>query len=260
MASEVTISLVFNILLAIVGVWVYSSRTQIKTKAEQQEMDNKLRLQDAESRLSRQNAEIRERSELLGMIRELTKQGQTFLASLDKMEEQKEEDYKVLKHVVEDGTRNVLTEIKNAEGRFVKRIDELDASLGTKSTEWIQTVASEFAVTLANKFNEVIAQQSNYPFPTPNDPEWHGDFMKALVTHAHVYDRTIATEANRIGVEIATEGQNVELIRGWKKDWIGVRFVHNGKPIWGWVQEHEVVVGKTAVKLATSEVTVVPAS
>lgn len=262
-----------NVILAIVSViaLILSARatnSKVKVKAEADTMVAK-----AQGELRRAEADIQEKAGLLNMIKELTqynreqsRQNRDFLIGMKRLKAAREQDYKTLKAVYDDNAQLILTEVQlvksavnTSKSEIMTRVDTLDTSLQSWQKNSIQEVASEFAAVLAAKFQEKVFLQEQYPFPALDDPEWIEDFIKPLVSHVHVYRRPFANDTTRMTFELLAEGENISLYRGWRKDWLAVSFTRGRKGVFGWVQEHEVLVGLPAAKLATSE-TAIPSS
>ncbi|MBA3867794.1 MAG: hypothetical protein H0X30_01420 [Anaerolineae bacterium] len=249
----------------VVGAWATTTKDKSKAEAEQLITNAKIQATDAEMANKKSEAEIKERDDLFGMIKELTgqnkeqtKQGKDFLDSLGKIREEKEADYQTLKNLSDSNTQIVISEVQRAHSAMIAEIRALDTTIQSSKNNWIETVASEFASVLASKFNEQMMLQTQYPFPSSSDADWTEDFVKPIVNHAWLYNRPLASEGTRSPVEIKVEGENLELIRGWKKDWIAVRFARSNKAVFGWVQEHEIRIGLAAIR-STGETPVVTA-
>lgn len=253
----------FGIIIGIIGLLslIYNTRaTRIRNESE---AEKEREILEARTAAKRAEMELKERDRLFEMIKgltdqnkEQTKQGADFLNSLGKIEKEKETDYQTLKNINDSNTQMVISELQKAHGLVIAEIRTLDTTIQTSKNNWIETVAAEFAAVLASKFNEQMMLQTQYPFPSSSDVDWAEDFVKPIVNHAWLYNRPFASENTRSPVELKSEGENLELIRGWKKDWIAVRFTRSNKAVFGWVQEHEVRIGVPAVRLATGENTI----
>lgn len=254
---------ILGIVGIVVGAWSTTKKNQSNAETEQLIADARKEVMSAETAQKKAEAEIKERDDLFGMIKELTgqnkeqtKQGKDFLDSLGKIREEKEADYQTLKNLNDSNTQIVVSEVQKAHSAVIAEIRALDTTIQTSKNNWIETVAAEFASVLASKFNEQMMLQTQYPFPSSSDPDWIEDFVKPIVNHAWLYNRPLASEGTRSPVEIKAEGENLELIRGWKKDWIAVRFARGNKAVFGWVQEHEIRIGLAAIR-STGETPVV---
>lgn len=254
---------VLGIVGIVVGAWAATKKDKSKADTEQLIAHARKQVAEAETAQKKAEAEIKERDDLFGMIKELTgqnkeqtKQGAAFLDSLGKIREEKEADYQTLKNLNDTNTQIVIGEVQKVRSDVIAEIRMLDSTIQTSKNNWVETVASEFAAVLASKFNEQMMLQTQYPFPSSSDPDWIEDFVKPIVNHAWLYNRPLASESTRSPVEIKIEGENLELIRGWKKDWIAVRFARGNKAVFGWVQEHEIRIGLAAIR-STGEMPVV---
>jgi len=273
--SEETItSAAFAIIgfLVAINIWIRAKAKRIEANAKVNVADADIRvtqanieLADSETERKKAEAEIKERADLFEMIKglaeqnkEQTQQGSDFLASLGKIREEKEADYQTLKNIWDTNTQVIIGEVQKVYAGISSQIATLDTTIQLNKREWIETVASEFATVLAAKFQERIIRQEQYPFPAADDTGWVDDFVKPIVNHVYLYSRPHAGEATRSQIEIMTEGENLGLYRGWKKDWIAVRFTRGNKAQFGWIQEHEVRIGVPAVKMATSEIPILP--
>lgn len=251
---------ILAILGTVVGVWATNSKRHTEVETQSQLAEIKIKLSDAENDAAdsdtarkKAEAEIKERADLLEMIKGLSKGGADFLLSLQEIRKEKEADYETLKAIADTNAQIMVSEVQKSREAIISEIKALDTAIQISKTNTIEMVATEFAAVFASKLNEQMVLQTQYPFPSSSDPDWVEDFVKPIVSHSWIYNRPYATEDTRSQVELKNEGQNVELIRGWKKDWLAVRFVAGNKAVFGWVQEHEVRIGLTAIRLITGE-------
>lgn len=92
---------VLTILGSVVGVWAVTRRNA-------SEVEKAKGLSDVTAR----NAETKERSDLIEMIKESTKQGSIWLEALKIIEATREKDYATLKAIIEDGTQETINSRK----------------------------------------------------------------------------------------------------------------------------------------------------
>lgn len=170
-------------------------------------------------------------------------------------ERRAEQNYRVLSRTQDRHAAELHTHFESRFDGIEKKIDELPTKLQADTKEWIQTVVAEVAAQIAERFAEVTLAQEWYPFPDMSDPEWQAEFVKPLVNKVRLYRRPVSSESSATDVEIPQAGSNMKIIKGRKKGWLVVRRDEGtiGGAFYGWVLEHEVLTGMTAIKRATGE-------
>jgi hypothetical protein len=97
-----------TILGSVVGVWVVNRKNTSEIKKAQELSLVKAKNADIEAR----EAEVKERADLIEMIKESTKQGAIWLEALKIIEANREKDYATLKAIIEDGTQETINSSK----------------------------------------------------------------------------------------------------------------------------------------------------
>lgn len=120
-----------TIFSTIVGVWALNKRNDSTIKKEQ-----------ALSEVRAQDADIKERSDLLDMLKEGTKQGAIWLESLKVIEKTREADYATLKAIIEDGTKETINSRKELL-KEVKGLGEQATTHNTGVTNGLEEVKKE---------------------------------------------------------------------------------------------------------------------
>src|ERR1044071_6629731 len=110
-----TIGLIVISLLAIIKMVVDARTINIKTKTATESKERTIlaetKAADAETARKKVEAEMKERSDLLDLLKNQTEQNKgnieqskNFLNSLEKLKEEKEEDYQTLKNIADSNT------------------------------------------------------------------------------------------------------------------------------------------------------------
>jgi len=102
------LTIVGSVLGSVFGVWAI-------TRKNKSEVDKAKGLSEATAR----NAETKERSDLIDMIKESTKQGSIWLEALKIIENTREKDYATLKAIIEDGAQETI----NSRKELLKGVD-----------------------------------------------------------------------------------------------------------------------------------------
>lgn len=102
------LTIIGSVLGSVFGVWTI-------TRKNKSEVDKAKGLSEATAR----NAETKERSDLIDMIKESTKQGSIWLEALKIIENTREKDYATLKAIIEDGTQETI----NSRKELLKGVD-----------------------------------------------------------------------------------------------------------------------------------------
>lgn len=113
MSNEVILAIltiVGSVLGSVFGVWAI-------TRKNKSEVDKAKGFSEATAR----NAETKERSDLIDMIKESTKQGSIWLEALKIIEKTREKDYATLKAIIEDGTQETI----NSRKELLKGVDSV---------------------------------------------------------------------------------------------------------------------------------------
>lgn len=97
-----------TILGSVVGVWVVNRKNAAEIKKAQELSLVRAKNADIEAR----EAEVKERADLIEMIKEHTKQGAIWLEALKIIEANREKDYATLKAIIEDGTKETINSRK----------------------------------------------------------------------------------------------------------------------------------------------------
>lgn len=111
MSNEVMLAIltiIGSVLGSVFGVWAITRRNK-------SEVEKAKGLSEATAR----NAETKERSDLIEMIKEHTKQGAIWLEALKIIEATREKDYATLKAIIEDGTQETI----NSRKELLKGVD-----------------------------------------------------------------------------------------------------------------------------------------
>lgn len=104
-----------TILGSVVGVWVVNRRNASDIKKAQELSLVKAKDADTAAR----EADVKERADLIEMIKESTKQGAIWLEALKIIEANREKDYATLKAIIEDGTQETI----NSRKEVLKGVD-----------------------------------------------------------------------------------------------------------------------------------------
>lgn len=102
------LTIIGSVLGSVFGVWAITRRNK-------SEVEKAKGLSEATAR----NAETKERSDLIDMIKESTKQGSIWLEALKIIENTREKDYATLKAIIEDGTQETI----NSRKELLKGVD-----------------------------------------------------------------------------------------------------------------------------------------
>lgn len=261
-------------LLTAAGLWVRANAKTVEAKAQVIQAQAQVTLRTAEAELAERLSitdTLKQYSSLLNaqiVINQQLKeradqQEETYQKRLQEKETRDESNYRVLS-LTQD---RIGQEIQ---GVLKKRFDTIDTTLSqlpTKVQEQNQslvtnvfseiatTVFSELATQLADRFAEITMAQEWYPFPDSADPEWRDEYVKPLVNKVRLYRRPVLSDVSLTDVQISQQGESMEVIQGRKKGWLAVRLLRDDKTPaqYGWLPEHEVTTGVTAIKLATNE-------
>jgi len=251
-------------LLTAFGIWIRASSKKIEANAKEIEAGAVAKASSAEAelaeRLSVTNS-LKQYGELLQsqitinqQLKERADQQETaYQKRLEEKEKQDENNYHVLSQTQDRHAQEIQTQLQNRFDRVEKKIDDLPGKLQADTKEWVQTIVAEVATQIAERFAEMTMAQEWYPFPDVNDPEWKEDFVKPLINRVRLYRRPVSSESSLTDAEVPQTGTTMKIIKGRKRGWLVVRRVGGSDTQYGWLPEHEVLVGMSAVKKATGE-------
>lgn len=129
-----------TILGSVVGVWVVNRKNTSEIRKAQELSLVKAKNADIEAR----EADVKERADLIEMIKESTKQGAIWLEALKIIEANREKDYATLKAVIEDGTQETVNSRKELL-KGVNNVVEQAEKHNTGLTNSIDEVKRELA-------------------------------------------------------------------------------------------------------------------
>ncbi len=147
------LTIIGSVLGSVLGVWAFTRRNESEVKKAK-----------ALSDVKAQDAETKERADLIDMIKESTKQGSIWLDALKVIEKQRERDYATAKDLIEDGTLETI----NARKEIVKGVDELSVKQDGHHDETI------------NVLNEVQMELKTIKRQVDAIPGTHQEILKRL--------------------------------------------------------------------------------
>ena len=272
--SEEVIMATLMLLIGVLGTLNLRARGRAKmaeAKAEQLKAQARTIMADADTKVKLAEAELAER---LSLAKTLTQYGQildrqiivnqqnkeradasdvSWQKKLDEKEKRDESNYQTLSKTQDRHAAELHEHFKQRFDQIDRKVDDLPSRLADGNKEFARTIAGEFVAQIGALFNEVTMAQEWYPFPDVNDPEWQDEFVKPLVNRVRLYRRPVSSESSVTDIEIPQAGSNMKIIKGRKKGWLVVRRASDADSVYGWVLEHEVLIGMAAVKRATGE-------
>lgn len=254
-------------ILTAYGYWLRARAKKIEAEAEQVKATAIERVNNSTAERNERQAIVDTLKQYSDLLRQQITINQQHKERADQMEAtyQKRLADKEARDEANYHTLQQLQDRHHAEthGVLKRRFDTLDetlAALPAKLQEdnkaWVGTLVGELVAQLADRFAELTLSQEWYPFPDATDPEWREEFVKPLVGKVRVYRRPVLSDTSLMDVTLMAEGENIEVIQGRKKGWLVVRLLREKRAYYGWLPEHEVLTGLTAVR-KTSEMAAV---
>lgn len=272
-SDEAVAAILFAIggLLTAYGILIRANAKKIEANAKTIEANAKTIEADAEIKVKDAEAEFAER---LSLSKTLTQYGEllqsqivinqqqkeradvaelTYQKRLAEKEKQAESNYRVLSDTQDRHAAEIQTQLRERFNIVERKLDDLPGKLQDTNAEFARTLAGELVTQFADRIAEMTLAQEWYPFPDVNDPEWRVEFVKPMVNKVKLYRRPVLNEASLTDAEIPQTGSSMKIIKGRKKGWIVVRRIGSTEAQYGWLPDHEVLVGVPAAKVATSE-------
>jgi len=272
-SDEAVAAILFAIggLLTAFGVWIRANAKKIEANAKKIVANAKTVEADAETKVKDAEAAFAERMSITEQLKQtgsllqlqITVNSQLkeradaaeakYQKRLEEKEKQDKNNYRVLSQTQDRHAAEIQTQLRERFNIVERKLDDLPGKLQDTNAEFARTLAGELVTQFADRIAEMTLAQEWYPFPDVNDPEWRVEFVKPMVNKVKLYRRPVLNEASLTDAEIPQTGSSMKIIKGRKKGWIVVRRIGSTEAQYGWLPDHEVLVGVPAAKVATSE-------